>query len=151
MSAAHQAISLDLESIGKVLGPAGLHQFIEDAIVQPVLQREAGAVKRQEEIGALTNQDAAISPKGLFALEERFDAFAFHDIVQSVGREEIEEGDLIKDLRKRHSSVVVRSKSRRSSIIVPATKYTRIERIAPAGKRLEILRKSLGKVTIVAK
>lgn len=148
MSAASQALDLDIDSLGQVLGPAGLHEFIDQAIVQPVLEREAGALKRQEEIGARTNLDACISPKGLFAIEERFDAFAFHDIVQQEGREAMEEGDLIKDLRKRHASVVIRSKPRSSSIIVPATKYTRI--ITPK-QGLEVVRKRLGKVTIVAK
>lgn len=151
MSAANHALGLDLDSLGQVLGPAGMHAFIEEALIQPVLEREAGALKRQETIGAYKNLDATISPKGLFAIEETFDAFAFHDIVQTEGREAMEDGDLIKDLRKRNAAVVVRSKPRSNSIIVPATKYTRVERIAPAGKRLEVLRKSLGKVTIVAK
>lgn len=140
-----QAFDFDLESLGKVLGPAGMHAFIDEVLVQPVLEREAGALKRQEEIGARTNLDACISPKGLFAVEERFDAFAFHDMIQQEGREAMEEGDLIKDLRRKHKSVVIRSQSRKSSIIVPATKYTRIER---PGSRLETLRKRAGKVTI---
>lgn len=127
MPAVNQALELDIEALGKSLGPAGLHAFLDEAFVQPALAREAGAEHRQQQIVAETNLDAAISPKGLFAIEERFDAFAFHDIVQAEGREAFEEGDIIKDLRKKHgSSIIVRSKPRRSSIIVPATKYTRI-------------------------
>lgn len=127
MQAVNQALELDIDALGKSLGPAGLHAFLDQAFVQPALAREAGAERRQQEIGAEANSDATFSPKGLFALEERFDAFAFHDIVQSEGRESFEDGDVIRDLRKKHgSSIVVRSKPRRSSIIVPATKYTRI-------------------------
>ena len=127
MAAHNQALELDIDALGKSLGPAGLYAILDEAFVQPALEREAGAEQRQQQIVAETNQDATFSPKGLFALEERFDAFAFHDIVQAEGREAFEEGDIIKDLRKKHgSAVIVRSKPRSSSIIVPATKYTRI-------------------------
>lgn len=143
-----QALDLDLESLGQSLGPAGLHEFLDQAFVQPVLQREAGALKRQETIGARANQDACISPKGLFAIEETFDAFAFHDILQKEGVEEMGEDELIKDLRRKCPSVVVRSKPRSNSIIVPATQYTRL--VTPK-KGLEVVRKTLGKVTIVSK
>lgn len=105
-----------------------MHAFLDEAVIQPVLQREAGAVARQEAIGAAANLDAAISSKGLFAVEERFDAFSFHDMMQHVGVESIGDDEFIKDLRRKHGSVIVRSKPRQSSIIVPATKYTRVDR-----------------------
>jgi len=123
---ADQALDLDLEELGQTLGPAGLHAFLDEAIIQPVLEKEAGALARQEKIGAEVNQDAAISPKGLFAIEERFDAFALQDMVQAEGVEAIGEDEFIKDLRRKHGSIIVRSRPRSSSIIVPATKYTRI-------------------------
>ncbi len=128
---ADQGLDLDLDSLGKVLGPAGLHAFIDEAIIQPALQQEAGAMARQERIGAEANQDAAISRKGLFAVEERFDAFAFHDIIQKEGVESMGEEELVKDLRRKVPSVVVRSRPRSSSIIVPATKYTKIVPVNP--------------------
>lgn len=127
MAAEHQALKLDLDSLGKVLGPSGMHAFLEEAIVQPVLKSEAEAMRRQERAGGQANQDAAISRKGLFAIEETYDAFAFHDIIQDLGREEVEQGQVLDDLkRKLGKAVVVRSRPRRSSIIVPASKYTRI-------------------------
>lgn len=122
-----QALEFDVDSLGKALGPGGLHEFLDQAIVQPVLQREAGAVHRQQQIGAEANQGACISPKGLFALERRYDAFAFHDIIQAEGLGEVQEGQVMDDLdKKMGGAVVIRSKPRRSSIIVPATKYTRL-------------------------
>lgn len=125
---ADQALDLDLEELGQTLGPAGLHAFLDEAIIQPVLEKEAGALARQQKIGAQVNQDACISPKGLFAIEERFDAWALQDIVQAEGVEALtDDSGLIKDLRRKlGKSLVVRSKPRSSSIIVPATKYTRI-------------------------
>lgn len=129
---ADQALDLDLEELGQTLGPAGLHEFLDQAIVQPVLAREAGAVARQEIIGKEVNRDACISPKGLFAIEERFDAFALQDMVQAEGVDAVGEDEFIKDLRRKHGSIIVRSKPRSSSIIVPATKYTRISKGAAA-------------------
>lgn len=128
---ADQGFELDLDSLGKVLGPAGLHAFLDEAIIQPVLKQEAGAMARQEKIGAEANQDAAISRGGLFAVEERFDAFAFHDIIQQEGVENMGEEELVKDLRRKVPSVIVRSKPRSASIIVPATKYTKIVPVKP--------------------
>lgn len=128
---ADQGFDLDLDSLGKVLGPAGLHAFLDELCVQPVLRAEAGAMARQEKIGGLVNQDAAISRGGLFAVEERFDAFSFHDIIQQEGVENIGDEELIKDLRRKVPSVIVRSKPRASSIIVPAAKYAKIEPVKP--------------------
>lgn len=127
MSAAHQALDLDIDSLGRALGPAGLHEFLDAAIVRPVMEREARAEARQRAAGAAANAQACISPKGLFALDATYDGFAFHDIVQAVGREEVEQGEVLDDLAKKYgSAVVVRSRPRKASIIVPATKYTKV-------------------------
>lgn len=137
-----QGHELDIDSLGQVLGPGGLHEFLDQAIVQPVLQAEAGALARQEKINAELNETACISPKGHFAIDASFDAFSFHDIVQHEGVENVGEDELQKDLSKR-APVVVRSRSRRSSIIVPASKYKRIVR---PGERLQEMRRRMGTV-----
>lgn len=137
-----QRHDLDLDSLGQSLGPGGLHEFLDQALVQPVLAAEAGALARQEQITAKLNQTACISPKGHFAITESFDPFAFHDIVQHEGVENVGEDELNDDLAKR-APVVVRSRARNSSIIVPASKYERIQRPAD---RLQEMRRRMGRV-----
>lgn len=142
-AAERQSIGLDLDSLGQALGPGGLHQFLDQAIVQPVLMKEAGAMKRQEQISADMNRDACISPKGFFAVEASIDAFAFHDTVQREGIESMGDEELMNDLAKR-APIMVRSKPRSSSVIMPATKYTRIE---TPGAGLREMRRKMGRVT----
>lgn len=145
---ADQGFDLDLDSLGQVLGPAGMHAFLDEAIVQPVLRAEVGAMARQEKIGGKMNQDAAISRKGLFAVEESFDAFAFHDIIQQEGVESMGEEELIKDLRRKVPSVIVRSKPCSASIIVPATKYTKIVPVKPVANVKIVPRRNVRPVIV---
>jgi hypothetical protein len=132
MPAADQGLSLDLDSLGAVLGPAGLHEFIDQAIVQPVLRREA-RLKETRQQAARARQDCVISPGGNFAIEETFDAFDFHDLVQDFGVEALADEELLRDVRRKNPYVVVRSKPRRTSIIVPEKPYQTQVVAAPKG------------------
>jgi hypothetical protein len=132
MPAAHQGLDIDLDSLGAALGPAGLHEFIDQAIVQPVLRREAH-LNSTRQAAAAQRQDCVISPGGNFAIEETFDAFDIHDLVQDFGVEALEDEGTLKDIRRKQSYVVVRSRPRRSSIIVPDKPYQTQIQPAPKG------------------
>jgi len=132
MPAADQGLPIDLDSLGEVLGPAGLHEFIDQVIVQPVLRREAKLNETRQQAAA-ARQDCVISPSGLFAIEETFDAFDFHDLVQDFGIEALTDEGTLKDIRRKNPYVVVRSKPRRTSIIVPDKPYQTQTVAAPKG------------------